>query len=90
MVGSGQISNSSKLSCISSLPASTEWIRSRTAEKKGQHHFPHYKSMGIFFRRSRAANSAVGDRILLNSELIQALLYVIVTCKYGKGPIKNL
>ena len=42
------ISNSSKLSCMSSLHASMKWIRSRIAEKKWQHRFSHYKSMGIF------------------------------------------
>ena len=51
--------------------------------------FPHYKSMGIFFRRSRAANSVVRGRIQPNFELMQALMYVIVTCKYKKDPIKN-
>ena len=35
-----------------------------------------------FFRRSRAANSVVRGRIRLNVELMQALMYVIVTCKY--------
>ena len=48
VVESGQISNSSKLSCMSSLPASMKWIRSRIAEKQWQHSFSHYKSMGIF------------------------------------------
>ena len=48
MVGSGRISNSSKLSCILSLPANMKRIRSRTAEKKWRHHFSHYKPMGIF------------------------------------------
>ena len=37
-----------------------ETVRSRTAEKNGRNRFSHYKPMGIFFRRSRAANSAVG------------------------------
>ena len=32
--------------------------------------------MGFFFRRSRAANSVVHDRISLNFELIQALIYI--------------
>ena len=51
--------------------------------------FSHYKSMGIFFWRSRAANSVVCGRIWPNFELVQALMYVIVTCKYEKDPIKN-
>ena len=45
---------------------------------------------GIFFRRSRAANSVVHGRISPNFELIQALMYIIVTCKYEKDPIKNV
>ena len=42
-----------------------------------------------FFRRLRAANSVVHGRIWPNFKLIQALMYVIITCKYEKDPIKN-
>ena len=42
-----------------------------------------------FFRRLRAANSVVRGQIWLNFKLIQALMYVIITCKYEKDPIKN-
>ena len=42
-----------------------------------------------FFRCSRAANSVVHDRIWPNFKLIQALIYVIITCKYEKDLIKN-
>ena len=48
MFGSSRISNSSKLSCMLSLPASMKRIPSRTAEKKWRHHFSHYKPMRIF------------------------------------------
>ena len=34
---------------------------------------------GIFFRRLRAANSVVHGQISLNFELIQALMYIMVT-----------
>ena len=44
---------------------------------------------GVFFWRSRAANSVVGGQNWPNFELIEALMYVIVTCKYEKDPIKN-
>ena len=47
-VGSGQISNSSKLLCMSSLPASMKRIQSQTAGKEWQYRFSHYKSMGLF------------------------------------------
>ena len=49
----------------------------------------HYKSMVFFSRRLRTANSAVGGWIVANFELLQALMYVIVTCKYEKDSIKN-
>ena len=41
MVQSSRNSNSSKLSCMSSLPASMKRIRWKTAEKKWRHHFSH-------------------------------------------------
>ena len=48
VVGSGQISNSSKLSCMSSFPTSMKWIQSRTAEKKWQQRFPIISLWGFF------------------------------------------
>ena len=42
-----------------------------------------------FFRRLRAANSVVYGQIRPNFKLIEALMYVIITCKYEKDPIKN-
>ena len=50
------------------------------SEKKWKHQF---------FRRLRAANSVVLGRIWPNFKLIQACMYVIITCKYEKDPIKN-
>ena len=43
----------------------------------------------LIFRCSRAANSVAPDRIWPNFELIQALMYVIVTCKYIKDLFKD-
>ena len=51
--------------------------------------FLHYKSMGIFIRRSRAANSQVPGLILQNFEPMQDFMVVLVTCKYKEEPIKN-
>ena len=42
-----------------------------------------------FFRRLRAAYSVVRGWIWPNFKHIQALMYVIITCKYEKDPIKN-
>ena len=51
--------------------------------------FPLYKSMGIFSRSSRAANSAVLGPIWPNFELVRDVIDVLVTCKYEEDPIKN-
>ena len=45
--------------------------------------------MGIFFRRSRAANSAVLGQIWLKFELVRDIIDDMVTCKYEEDPIKN-
>ena len=42
----------------------------------------------FFFRRSRAANSEVRGGILQKFELIQAFIFVLVTCKNEEDPIK--
>ena len=51
--------------------------------------FSHYKSMGIFFRRSRAANSVVLGRIWLKFELVRDIMVVLVTASMKKIQIKN-
>ena len=47
-VVSGRNSNSSKLSCMSSLPARMRMIESKMKELECSQDFSHYKSMGIF------------------------------------------
>ena len=44
---------------------------------------------GNFFRRSRAANSAVLGQIWLKFKLVPDIIDVLVTCKYEEVPIKN-
>ena len=48
VVVSGQNANSSKLSCISSLPARMRLIKSKMKELECSQDFSNYKSMGIF------------------------------------------
>ena len=64
----------------------------RSQEKVETSFFP-LKANGDFFRRSRAANSAVGvDQsvdIRPKFELIGALMHVIIACKYEKDRMKN-
>ena len=74
---------------MSSLPANMKKIQSKIAEKMCEHHFPHNKSMGFFFIRSRAANSPVLGPIWPNFELVQDVMDVLVTCKYEEDLIKN-
>ena len=47
-VVSGRNFNSSKLSCMSSLPARMRKINSKMKELECSQDFSHYKSMGIF------------------------------------------
>ena len=48
VVVSGRNLNSSKLSCMSLLPARMKMIQSKMKELEWSQHFSHYKSMGIF------------------------------------------
>ena len=50
------------------------------SEKKWKH---------LIFRRLRAANSVVRGRIWPNFKLIQALMYVIITCEYERIPSRT-
>ena len=64
-----------------SLPASIKGSDQEKLRKSGDIVFP-IISLWVFFRRLRAANSAVGGPIRPKFELVQALMHVIVTCKY--------
>ena len=86
---SGRNLNSSKLSCMSSLPARRRMVKSKMKELECSQDFSHYKSMGIFSTRSRAAYSAVLSPIWPNFELVRDVMNVLVTCKYEEDPIKN-
>ena len=85
---SGRNLNSSKLSCMSSLPAKMRMIDSKMKELECSQDFSHYK-YGDFSRRSRAANSAVLGPIWPNFKLVRDVMNVLVTCKYEEDPIKN-
>ena len=80
VVQSGRNSNSSELSCMSSLPASMKRIGCKTAEKKWRH---------LFFIITLIVTMETSSWIWPNFKLIQALMYVIITCKYEKDPINK-
>ena len=81
--------NSFKLACMSLLPARMRMIESKMKELECSQDFYHYKSMGIFSRRSRAANSEVLGPIWPNFELVRDVMDVLVAYKYEEDPIKN-
>ena len=77
VVVSGRNSNSSKLSCMSSLPARMRLIKSKMKELECSQDFSQYKSIGIF---------PVAQGQLTPQSLVRS---VLVTCKYEEDPIKN-
>ena len=89
VLGSDGNLNSFKLLCMPSLPARMKMIKSKMKELEWSQHFSHYKSMGIFFRRSTAVNSAALSPIWPNFELVRDFMVVLVTCKNEEDPIRN-
>ena len=55
--------------------------------KSGNTIFPIIRSIGVFLRRSRAANSVVGGPIWPKFELIHNIMHVLVTNKFEKDRI---
>ena len=52
--------------------------------KSGHTIFPIIRSIGVFLRRSRAANSVVGGPFWPKFELIHNIMHVLVTSKFEK------
>ena len=55
--------------------------------KSGNTIFPIIRSIGVFLRRSRAANSVVGGPFWAKFELIHNIMHVLVTSKFEKDRI---
>ena len=55
--------------------------------KSGNTIFPIIRSIGVFLRRSRAANSVVGGLIWPKFKLIHNIMHVLVTSKFEKDRI---
>ena len=75
VVGSGRISNSTKILCVSSLPASMKRICSRTAKKKWQHRFPIISLWSFFFdaQGPLTLQSVVGSGRMSNSSELSCI-----------------
>ena len=84
VVQSSQNSNLSELSCMSSLPLSMKRMKRRKDEKQ-----PRKSGDTIRTIITLSVTIETSGWIWPNFKLIQALMYVIITCKYEKDPIKN-
>ena len=73
---------------MSSLPARMRMIESKMKELECSQDFSHYKSMGIF-QDAQGQLTVVLGPIWQNFKLVRDVMYVLVTCKYEKDPIKN-
>ena len=60
---------------------------SKQQRKSGNTIFPIIRSIGVFLRRSRAANSVVCGPIWPKFELIHNIMHVLVTSKFEKDRI---
>ena len=63
--------------------------RIKTTKKQWRHHFPHYKSMGVFFKLSRADNSIVGGPIWPKFQLLLDIMHVPDTYKIKMDRINS-
>ena len=75
-VQSGWKSNSSKILCMSSLPASIKRIRSKTTEKRGRHRFPYFKSMGAFCCHRNQSIKPICPKTLCNLSPTLMMLHI--------------
>ena len=77
--------NSSKLSCMSSLPTRMKMIHTKMNKLECSQDFSHYKFMGIF----PDAQGQLTPQSLVKFELVREIMVVLVTCKYEEDRIKN-
>ena len=80
VVGSGRISNSSKLLCMSSLPVSIKGSHQEQPRKRGN---------TVFQIITLSVAMETSGRIWPNFELIQASMHVLIACKYEEDQMKN-
>ena len=83
VVQSGRNSNLSELSCMSSLHASMKRVRRKQSRKSGPTPFFFFSIITL------SVTMETRGWIWPNFKLIQTLMYVIITYKYEKDPIKN-
>ena len=81
VVRSGRNSNSSKILCMSSSPASIRRIGLNATEKKWRHHFPNYKSTGAFCCRVHQSFDPICIKTLCSLSQNPVMLHI----KFDQG-----
>ena len=72
----GRNSNSSKILCMSSLPANIKRIGLKATKKRWRHHFPHYKSMGAFCCHGHQSFDPICLKTLCSLSPSQVMLHI--------------
>ena len=85
VVGSGRISNSCKLLCMSSLPASMKRNRSKTVEKTWWRPFPHYNPMGAIRCHGNQSSDLICIKTLCSLSPIPMMLQIKFVCNRPAG-----
>ena len=85
VVETRQISNSSKLSCMSLLPAIMKRIGSKTADKKWQHRFPHYNPMGAICCHGNQSPDPIWSKTLCSISPAPMMLQIKFDCDRPAG-----
>ena len=85
MVRSGRNSNSFKILCMSSLPASIKRIGSKTTEKRWRHRFPHYKPMGAFCCYGNQSFEPICPKTIRSSSPTPVMLHIIFDQDWPHG-----
>ena len=85
VVRSGRNSNSSELSCMSSLPASMKRIGRKTAEKKWRHRFLHYNPMGAFCCHGNQIPDPIWPKTLCSQSPTPMMLLIKFGCDQPIG-----
>ena len=85
VVRSGRISNSCKLLCMSSLPASIKRIRSKTVEKTWWRPFLHYNPMGAIRCHGNQSSDLICIKTYCSLSPTQMMLQIKFGCNRPAG-----
>ena len=85
LVGSSRISNSYKLLCMSSLPASIKRIRSKTVEKTWWRPFPHYNLMGAIRCHGNQSSDLICIKTYCSLSPTPMMLQIKFGCNWPAG-----